>query len=316
MGLRRFLVRIRPSRRRAGPRPGVACGRRSRPSERGPVHTRAARLVAARDSPGATATPPRWIGPGTGPGVPSARQTPRHRGGRRDHGASKTTPPTYARPLDALTQLPGKDWEPAARRLLGDRSESVVFRALCLLKDAGWLRRADVEPLFRSPDKVVRRNALWASGTIQDESVEIPDSLLHDPDQQVRHYAIIAWGRVNPDRAAVLFDLLQEETDLNSISCLIGTLGKIGDRAAVPVLIEMTRHADAFVRQDAARRSENWGIAGRSRPSRPSSRTRPSRTAVPRADRSRTPIQSPKSLTPPCSSCRGGERPPALGQGS
>jgi HEAT repeat protein len=69
--------------------------------------------------------------------------------------------------LDALAKLPGVDWEPAARRALRDGSEPVVFRALCLLKDAGRLRRADVEPLFRSPDPVVRRNALWASDAVQ-----------------------------------------------------------------------------------------------------------------------------------------------------
>src|SRR5262249_43616939 len=39
--------------------------------------------------------------------------------------------------LDALAKLPGADWEAAARAALRDSSEPVVFRALCLLKDAG-----------------------------------------------------------------------------------------------------------------------------------------------------------------------------------
>jgi HEAT repeat protein len=155
--------------------------------------------------------------------------------------------------LDALTRLPGADWEPAARWLLRDGSESVVFRALCLLKDAGLLRRADVEPLFRSPEAVVRRNALWASDAIRGEAVEVSDDLLRDPDQQVRNHAFARWGRENPAWVAILADLLRRETDVVSISCLVRTLGEIGDRTAVPVLIEMTRHADAFVRQDAAR---------------------------------------------------------------
>jgi HEAT repeat protein len=155
--------------------------------------------------------------------------------------------------LEALVNLPGADWEPAARRLLGDRSEPVIFRALCLLKDAGRLRRADVEPLFRSPEALVRRNSLWASDAIGGEAVEVPDELLHDPDQQVRNYARARWGKDNPARVTVLSELLRLETDVTAISSLIGTLGHSGDREAVPVLIEMTRHADAFVRQDAAR---------------------------------------------------------------
>ncbi len=154
--------------------------------------------------------------------------------------------------LDALAKLRGVDWETATRQALRDGNEPVVFRALCLLKDAGRLRRADVEPLFRSPEALVRRNALWASDAIQGETVEVPDDLLHDPDEQVRNYARARWGRENPARVAVLSDLLRRETDVVSISSLVRTLGDSGDRAAVPVLIEMTRHADGFVRQDAA----------------------------------------------------------------
>ncbi len=155
--------------------------------------------------------------------------------------------------LDALAKLPGGDWESAARRALRDPCEPVVFRALCLLKDAGRLRRADVEPLFRSTDAEVRRNALWASDAIQGEAVAVPDDLLRDPDPQVRNYALARWGRGNPGRVATLSEALRRETDLASIACLVRTLGDAGDRAAVPVLIETTRHSDAFARQDAAR---------------------------------------------------------------
>jgi HEAT repeat protein len=128
-----------------------------------------------------------------------------------------------------------------------------VYRALRLLKDAGRLRRTDVEPLFRSPDAAVRQNALYASDAIQGEAVEVPDDLLHDPDPYVRSMAFGRWGRHNPARVAVLSDFLRRETEHVPIGGLISTLGKSGDRAAVPVLIEMTRHADAEVRQDAAR---------------------------------------------------------------
>jgi hypothetical protein len=155
--------------------------------------------------------------------------------------------------INTMTTLPGADWEPAARGLLRDPSEPVVFRALCLLKEAGRLHRDDVEPLFRSPETLIRRNALWASDAVRGEAVDVPDDLLHDPDSQVRIYARARWGRGNPARVAVLSDLLRRETDLTAISSLVRTLGDTGDPAAVPVLIELTRHTDAFVRQDAAR---------------------------------------------------------------
>jgi HEAT repeat protein len=155
--------------------------------------------------------------------------------------------------LDALAKIPGANWESAARRLLRDPSEPVVFRSLCLLKDAGHLCRDDVEPLFRSSDPLVRRNALWASDAVKGEVVQVPNDLLRDPDQQVRNNARARWGRESPKRVAVLSDLLRQESDLVSISSLVSTLGESDDREAVPVLIEMTRHADAFVRQDAAR---------------------------------------------------------------
>jgi HEAT repeat protein len=155
--------------------------------------------------------------------------------------------------LDALAKLPGVDWEPAARRALRDGSERVIFRALCLLRDAGRLRREDVEPLFRSADPLVRRNALWASDAIRGEPAEVPEELLRDPDRAVRNYAIGRWGRGMPGRVAVLAELLRGEADLAVVSCLVKVLGDLGDPAAVPALMEMTRHPDAFVRQDAAR---------------------------------------------------------------
>jgi HEAT repeat protein len=155
--------------------------------------------------------------------------------------------------LATLARLPGTDWEPAARAALRDACEPVVFEALCLLKDARRLRAADVEPLFRSPDPAVRRKALWASDAIQGEGVAIPEDLLRDPDAHVRNYAIGRWGRGDPRRVAVLVEMLRAEANLDVLACLVKTLGEIGDAEGVPALIEMTGHADAFLRQDAAR---------------------------------------------------------------
>jgi HEAT repeat protein len=46
---------------------------------------------------------------------------------------------------------------------------------------------------------------------------------------------------------------LRQEPDPEVASCLIQALSVLGGREAVPVLIDMTRHADGYVRYDAVR---------------------------------------------------------------
>jgi HEAT repeat protein len=60
-------------------------------------------------------------------------------------------------------------------------------------------------------------------------------------------------GRRDSDLVRVLLDQLRRETEVELLSCLVSALGNTGTREAVPALIEMTRHADGFVRQDTAR---------------------------------------------------------------
>ena len=158
--------------------------------------------------------------------------------------------------LESLTKLPGIAWESAARSALQDASAEVVFRALCLLKDARLLRRSDVEASLRSADPVVRRNALWASDAVIEGAgqVVVPDELFFDADKGVRREAVLsAGGRKDRSKTPALLDLLRRETEVELLSCLVSALGNIGDRTAAPALIEMTRHTDGFVRQDAAR---------------------------------------------------------------
>ena len=47
--------------------------------------------------------------------------------------------------------------------------------------------------------------------------------------------------------------MLEKETKAELVECLIKALGKLKDPRAVPVLMQMTTHADGFVRQNAAR---------------------------------------------------------------
>lgn len=157
--------------------------------------------------------------------------------------------------VEALAKLPGSDWQPAARAALQDERHEVIFRALCLLKGAGALHRSDLEPLLRSESPEARSSALWAAGSLPKEAgpVEVSDDLLHDPDPYVRRMAITRTAELRDRRRApALITMLQAETDPELACFLIRALGDLGDRAAVPVLIKMTRHPDGFVRQDAA----------------------------------------------------------------
>jgi len=155
--------------------------------------------------------------------------------------------------LEALMSLPGVAWESAARTALRDASPEVVFYALCRLKDAGILRTSDLIPLYHSPDPKIRSDAAWASEAIKDESGVPPEILLHDPDIEVRRYAILGqMGKEGRSRVPTLIAMVRKETDLDLVECLVSKLGNLGDRRAVPVLMEMAKHPDGFVRQGAA----------------------------------------------------------------
>jgi len=169
---------------------------------------------------------------------------------------SDAVPGVRSAALATLAKLPGAAWEAAARRALADGDGDVVFRALCLLKDARLLRRADLEPLFRSRAASTRRNAVWAAEAVADGAASevIPTVLFNDPDPQVRSMAIRA-AKTPADRPKlpVLLASLRRETDPEVLCALVDSLGNLGNRDAAVALIEMTKHADAFVRQYAAR---------------------------------------------------------------
>jgi HEAT repeat protein len=156
--------------------------------------------------------------------------------------------------LAALKDLPATVWQSDARAALRDPDHDVVFYAMCRLKDAGLLLRLDLVPLFESADPQVRRHAAWASASVKDEACMPPDELLHDPDSRVRRYAILGQeGEQGREKVPVLIAMLEHETSIELIDCIIGVLGKLKDRRAVPALIELTRHNDGFLRQNAAR---------------------------------------------------------------
>lgn len=156
--------------------------------------------------------------------------------------------------LAALKELPATVWQADARAALRDPDHGVVFYALCRLKDACLLRKSDVLPLFESSDPKIRRDATWASAAIKDEDSLLPEQLLDDPDPSVRRTAILGQeGAEGRRRVPKLIAMLEQETKVELVECLIGVLGKLKDLRAVPVLIQMTTHADGFVRQNAAR---------------------------------------------------------------
>jgi HEAT repeat protein len=162
--------------------------------------------------------------------------------------------------LTALKDLPAAVWQSDARAALRDSDHEVVFYAMCRLKDAGLLVKLDLIPLFQSADPQVRSHAAWASSAVKDETCIPPEVLLHDPDSRVRRYAILGQeGEEGREKVPALIALLEHETSLELIDCIIRVLGKLKDRRAVPALIELTNHKDGFVRQNAARSLGNLG---------------------------------------------------------
>lgn len=154
--------------------------------------------------------------------------------------------------IECLAKMPGVIWEPTARQALQDEAEPVVFRAMCLLKDAKLLRRPDIEMMLDAKNPRIRSNALWAADAVIEGQgkVQISDEVLFDPSKEVRRFAVLAATR---DNLPSLLRLLDSETDVEILSCLLGVLTKLGDVAAVPAIVDRTTHDDGFVRQDAAR---------------------------------------------------------------
>ena len=183
------------------------------------------------------------------------------RGGRAETparlGLLRDPDPTVRKAtLSALAEGPATLWGPAASEALADADADVVFRALCLLKNARLLTPVDLDPLFRSPLARVRRDALWAIATLPEgpSSVAVPEDLLDDPDPDVRHFAILHFGNSGSRRlVGRLLDMLRREPDPDLAICLTTALGSVGGKDAMRALIEATRHPDGFVRQNAAR---------------------------------------------------------------
>lgn len=147
-------------------------------------------------------------------------------------------------------------WAHAARTSLADTNRAMVFQAMCSLQDAGLLDAHDIHVLLRSTDPAIRLDGLWAAQSLgaDRKRVPIPDELFQDPAREVRRMAILTVGGLQDhSKVPLLLHLLTTETELELLSSVAGALGNMGDRRAVAPLMELTRHADGFVRQDAAR---------------------------------------------------------------
>jgi HEAT repeats/SMI1 / KNR4 family (SUKH-1) len=181
---------------------------------------------------------------------------------RRDALAKLACVPRPA--LSALARLDADGWDAAARAALGDPDADVRFGALSALEEAKRLRRDDVEPFFRSRETSDRIYGIWAAQEVREggRPMEIPDALLDDPAREVRRAAAFhARDTRARGKVPVLVERLGRETDVDVVSALVQALGALRDPAALPALVQATRHADAFVRQDAARALGELGDA-------------------------------------------------------
>lgn len=147
-------------------------------------------------------------------------------------------------------------WETIAREQLGDNDPTVVAAVFDQLNRADRLTPDDLRALLDHPDATVRNKVLGTNG-IGTLAAELP-RVLDDPDWMVRRQAIREIGRAGIREATpCLLDRLAEVeaegTDLTMLEGLISALGDLRDPRATPAVIAASRHADAFVRQDAAR---------------------------------------------------------------
>lgn len=174
--------------------------------------------------------------------------------------------PRPAEPIDALVgdlhhADPERRWS-AARRLgeqagaaaplaaaLAGEKEPRVIEAIftSLIRRGGVESSAYLLPLLRSDEAAVRGGAIEALQTMPAELARHIAELLHDPDSDVRIFAVELTRKMPPAQAAPwLCEMLDRETHPNVCAAAVDVLADIGSRDAIPCL-EQCR--DRFAQQ-------------------------------------------------------------------
>ena len=131
-------------------------------------------------------------------------------------------------------------------KLLGDPRPAVQRHAIEDL--ARPADKAAVLPTLREvaindPRAVLRRNAVWTLARIDDPAARsMVHKFLHDPDETVRQAAIHVTGLWRDKSASRLIELLQSPSAQNRRAAA-EALGRIGDKSAVPALLEAAGQA-------------------------------------------------------------------------
>jgi hypothetical protein len=165
-------------------------------------------------------------------------------------------PPPQAEPLETLlADLHGSDPErrwSAARRLgelpgtaaplvaaLAGEKEPRIIEAIftSLIRRGGAESATYLLPLLRSDAAGLRGGAIEALQTMPAELARHIGELLHDPDSDVRIFAVELTRKMPPAQAAAwLCEILDRDTHPNVCATAVDVLADIGSRDAIPHL--------------------------------------------------------------------------------
>ncbi len=156
--------------------------------------------------------------------------------------------------MDALCKFPPFENVEPVRQRLHSSNRSVSNTALYLLREHQKVQMEDVQALFLSENAALRDRAVFATSWVDSpDVVPLLVRALADPDSYVVDSALSALAERNAvDTVPSIVALLTSDTPervLSSIARALGSLSAHPD--AFPALVEMTHHADGFVRNDA-----------------------------------------------------------------
>ena len=180
-------------------------------------------------------------------------------------GTPGQPPPPQAEPLDVLVgdlrhADPERRWS-AARRL-GERPGAAAPLAAALASEQeprvieaiftslirhGAESAAHLLPLLRSDEAALRGGAIEALQTMPDELARHIAELLHDPDSDVRIFAVELTRKMPPAQAAPrLCEILDRDPHPNVCAAAVDVLADVGSRDAIA---HLRRCRDRFAQQ-------------------------------------------------------------------